>query len=870
MKIRKIEFQNIFSFGNEKIVIDYDKMGDGSLNMILGKNGCGKSSFIKLHKLALYFEADGVTMDGIANDINGNGFLAIEVDSRGHHWRLESEYTRTKLSSIRVFRDGEEQDWGKIPDTKKMIKSEVIDIPYHIFSNIISLSVNDFKSFLSMSPKDTRNIRDRIFGFYVLNDMMEQVKANMKLYNEKHKSLLSNLQNIEELKRGLEQRIEELTASNGNEERLMSLQMEIDEKQSIIENHKESISELQEKHRRYLSYSNHISNLKLKESISGLEEEVSTINGDIEELSEKISVTQSEIADISDKLLLHIKLKDFLRKTKVLEEIESVMSEKESLEKKLNDNSACIKSVSEEISKGEEITRLLHLVEQEKSLMESISSLSSTIEKDNEEISNLRHLVVGLKQKTEDMEKTLMDFRTRKNVLVSQKAVYESGKCDQCGSDFTDQNSLSKISLFEEEISEIEKSIDSISSEIKISKDNTTSYIDRGKDIKRNIEENTSKMSSLESSLSEVKKSISESNFSIQEAESFVEVDGIHKRYNELVSENSRLTEEIKLLSGKIDVLQDSISGIEDVEIDDVPESEDELRSQSTDKEEYRKELSHLVSSYHDKLSSLRVEIERLKSKIVVDETPFSEDDNLSEDDIDLLKETIDKKNSEIVSLRDSVVELKLEVSTIKISEKSLIEEVKRMIEEHDVKLSTLQEDTKKIHNSIKFYSLLEHVISDDGVKSYIIRNVVPYINKSVNDILSNLEIPLQVKFDDEFKPSIYRFGKQVSINSISTGQTKMIDSAIIFTITKFLISRCGGINIVFYDEIFSSLHQSAISMMMEIIHRELVRDMKLHVFLVNHSFISSSFFNNIVELSMVDHFSRLNIKNVDEYNRQQ
>ena len=155
-----------------------------------------------------------------------------------------------------------------------------------------------------------------------------------------------------------------------------------------------------------------------------------------------------------------------------------------------------------------------------------------------------------------------------------------------------------------------------------------------------------------------------------------------------------------------------------------------------------------------------------------------------------------------------------------------------------------------------------------DGVKSYIIRNVAPYINKSVNDILSNLEIPLVVRFDDNFKPSIYRFGKQVSTSSISTGQTKMIDSAIIFTITKFLISKCGGINIVFYDEIFSSLHTSAVSQMMEIIHRELKAEMKLHVFLVNHSFISSSFFDNIFELEMVDHFSRLQIRSIDEYNQ--
>ena len=218
--------------------------------------------------------------------------------------------------------------------------------------------------------------------------------------------------------------------------------------------------------------------------------------------------------------------------------------------------------------------------------------------------------------------------------------------------------------------------------------------------------------------------------------------------------------------------------------------------------------------------------------------------------------------------MKSEISDIKIKISEISVTEESQIEAKKSLMKKYDDKLEETRENIKRCYKSIRFYNVMENIISDDGVKSYIIRNVVPFINKSVNDILSNLEIPLVVRFDDNFKPSIYRFGKQVSTSSISTGQTKMIDSAIIFTITKFLISKCGGINIVFYDEIFSSLHTSAVSQMMEIIHRELKEEMKLHVFLVNHSFISSSFFDNIFELEMVDHFSRLQIRSIDEYNR--
>ena len=141
MHIHSIEFSNIFAFGNKITKVDYDNLGDGSLNMIIGKNGCGKSSFIKLHKLALYFESDGVTVNGISNDINGNGYVAIEVTSNGHRWKIASHYTRTKLNTLEVFKDGSEtaEDWGKIPDTKAMINQRIIDIPYHVTFEIVSL-----------------------------------------------------------------------------------------------------------------------------------------------------------------------------------------------------------------------------------------------------------------------------------------------------------------------------------------------------------------------------------------------------------------------------------------------------------------------------------------------------------------------------------------------------------------------------------------------------------------------------------------------------------------------------------------------------------------------------------------------------------
>jgi DNA repair exonuclease SbcCD ATPase subunit len=51
---------------------------------------------------------------------------------------------------------------------------------YESFNNTISLSINDFKSFLKMSTADKKLIIDKIFGFYILNEMRDVLKEESK------------------------------------------------------------------------------------------------------------------------------------------------------------------------------------------------------------------------------------------------------------------------------------------------------------------------------------------------------------------------------------------------------------------------------------------------------------------------------------------------------------------------------------------------------------------------------------------------------------------------------------------------------------------------------------------------------------------
>lgn len=181
MKIVKIEWRNIFSYGNKIETLDF---GDtGKLWQLSGRSGAGKSSLLAIPKLMLYGKAEGsdgkpFKMSVIANRINKNGWIKGTIINGQDEYIIERTFSPQSLS---VYKNGENLDKAGLRDMQSIIDSEILDnLPYHIFSNVMALSLNNFKSFISMSPNDKRQIIDKIFSLEILNKVYELIKKDMK------------------------------------------------------------------------------------------------------------------------------------------------------------------------------------------------------------------------------------------------------------------------------------------------------------------------------------------------------------------------------------------------------------------------------------------------------------------------------------------------------------------------------------------------------------------------------------------------------------------------------------------------------------------------------------------------------------------
>ena len=176
MKIKKVEFKNFASYGNRLQVIDFEE-DKSNLYLVLGGNGAGKSTLAKVITYMCYGKVEGSTLKDLPNRVNGELYGRIWLESKGNKIEIERGIN-PGIFNVKI--NGSEYDVAGKVNLQDFLETEIYEIPYHVFKNVIILSVNDFKSFITMSPYDKKRIIDKIFGFSIINEMAEAVKEKRK------------------------------------------------------------------------------------------------------------------------------------------------------------------------------------------------------------------------------------------------------------------------------------------------------------------------------------------------------------------------------------------------------------------------------------------------------------------------------------------------------------------------------------------------------------------------------------------------------------------------------------------------------------------------------------------------------------------
>jgi DNA repair exonuclease SbcCD ATPase subunit len=192
MRIKKIEWRNFSSYGNRKQEIEFGE--EACLYQVVGENGAGKSSISQVITFGLYGKLEGKKLKDIPNRINGNAWVMITLESNGSEIVVERGL---EPNLFRLYINGIEYDQAGVRSVQDYLSEDILGIPYYVFNNTISLSINDFKSFIKMSSQDKRSIIDKIFGFHVLNQMRDLLKEENRKIRDTMENLSGRLSSVE-------------------------------------------------------------------------------------------------------------------------------------------------------------------------------------------------------------------------------------------------------------------------------------------------------------------------------------------------------------------------------------------------------------------------------------------------------------------------------------------------------------------------------------------------------------------------------------------------------------------------------------------------------------------------------------------------
>jgi len=225
--------------------------------------------------------------------------------------------------------------------------------------------------------------------------------------------------------------------------------------------------------------------------------------------------------------------------------------------------------------------------------------------------------------------------------------------------------------------------------------------------------------------------------------------------------------------------------------------------------------------------------------------------------------ESIRKHDVEIAKIRASIKEMELFNEKLKkdietYESGQISEEDKEKLAKLKGQIELIEEQKSKLTEDKFYIDVARNLLQDTGIKTKIIKQYLPIMNKLVNTYLSSMDFFVNFNIDENFNETIKsRFRDEFSYASFSEGEKMRIDLALLFTwraIAK--MKNSTNTNLLILDEIFdSSLDGTGTDDFLKILNT--FHDQ--NVFVISHKQdMLFDKFRSVVKFEKVKNFSRI------------
>lgn len=364
-------------------------------------------------------------------------------------------------------------------------------------------------------------------------------------------------------------------------------------------------------------------------------------------------------------------------------------------------------------------------------------------------------------------------------------------------------------------------------------------------------------------------------------------IDGVNQNNDEKIKKyNSEIQNHNSTISTLLAKVSTIACGIESLNAEITDKTETEVRIKKITKlesqieatlQKHRKDISFFQT--HDDCPTCKQkiaesfktnEIERLKSKATSCENGLNElgskvlNEQLRLNVISEKQKEINKKNVEIATLNTTINQTNILIGRLQELIRELnqndieVDSEKNKLDEITKQLVILKQEMETLTDEKLYYDAASILLRDTGIKTKIVKQYLPIINKLVNKYLSSLDFFVNFNLDESFKETIKsRHRDDFSYASFSEGEKQRIDMALMLTwraVAK--LKNSTNTNLLILDEVFdSSLDSNGTEYLMQILH---MLD-GVNLFVISHKGdILQDKFRSVIRFEKVNNFSRI------------
>jgi DNA repair exonuclease SbcCD ATPase subunit len=289
----------------------------------------------------------------------------------------------------------------------------------------------------------------------------------------------------------------------------------------------------------------------------------------------------------------------------------------------------------------------------------------------------------------------------------------------------------------------------------------------------------------------------------------------ISSKYAKILTLQSKFQDSVRKLNKEISFYENN---------DDCPTCHQTIQIETKEKN---------VTEKQNKINEIENATTKLKAELDNVSTRLSE--------IGKIQKHISEHNSEIVKLNTQVTsinnyntKISKEIEELK-SRSNSTENDNEKLKELNTELQNIQTQAEQTSVDKQYYEFASTLLKDTGIKTKIIKQYLPVMNKLINKHLTAMDFFVNFNLNENFEETIKsRHRDEFSYASFSEGEKMRIDLALLFTWRQVAkMKNSVNTNLLILDEVFdSSLDGVGTEEFLKLLNS---LDTKTNVFVISH-----------------------------------